>query len=192
VAQIDSARKRASQFSPALYAMSRSLVSALILLAWSSVSAETNWEKYLAYPSPEYATRVFKIEYSPNTYGAKHGYFAPDLDILRNQVLGRDTASFNLAVRLLKNTDGGLLEEVVALLASSIRPNPNLFLTEISNSEISDNLLKFVLKYPGLEYIDRMDARNYEIEMRRVAMLSVEEQSLQNIKEKCLKLIEHQ
>ncbi len=110
----------------AIYALS------LLLLFIARPSwAKTPWEVYLGYPTPQNASRVTKIEYSPKAIPENYGYWAPDLEILKNQILGGDSESFRLAFRLLRTSDGGLLEDLTAILSHTIRPRPELFLREV-------------------------------------------------------------
>ncbi len=156
----------------------------------ASASAETLWEQYLAHPTPENAIAVNDVAYTSGAIPENYGYWAPDFLILKNQILGGDSASFNLALRLLaKSNGGGLHEELVGVVASAIRPKTNMFLKGVSNSDISNGTIEFILNFAGLEYVDRINARNFEIEMRQVAISLVKDKNLQAAKERCLELI---
>ena len=151
--------------------------------------AETMWEKYLMFPTPENASKVSEIEYSPGTIPTNYGYWAPDLKILQNQVLGGDKESFHLVFRLSEDADGGLLEDLTAILGRSVRAQPEQFLREMAILKPNDERLRAILMMPGLEYVDRPEARKYEIKMRRKALASIVDDSLRSYKEKCLRLM---
>jgi len=159
------------------------------LLFTSSVDAQTSWEIYLNLPNPENAIKVTSIEYSENAIPELYGYLATDLDILKIQVLSGDKEAFLLTYRLRNSADGGLREDLTAILASSIRSQTKVFLTEIKALNPSEKDLRTILKMSGLEYVDRLEAQKYEIVQRIAAINSIENNSLKSIKEKCLLLI---
>jgi len=162
----------------------------LLFIATTQASAKTPWESYLALPIPERASKVDAIEYTPGAIPDERGYWAPDLNILRNQVLAGDGASFRLAYRLVEKADGGLLEELIAILGHTIRVHPDFFLKEMSKLNPDQDLLRSILMTPGLEYVDRNYARRYELYMRRMALTDVSTLSLSEFRDSCLKLIE--
>jgi hypothetical protein len=153
--------------------------------------AETLWEQYLALPTPENAKKVVSIEYTKGAIPDDYGYWAPDLLILQNQILGGDKESFRLAYRLRQNSDGGLLEDLTAILGRSIRPKPNMFLSEMLMLNPDSRALRSILRMPGLEYVDRRQAKNYELKMRKAAITSVSNEKLSSIKTKCLQLMDN-
>ena len=169
--------------------MKNLVIIVIILAVTSSASAETQWEAYLAVPTPENAVHVKKIEYTPGAIPEKYGYWAPDLEILRDQVLGGDQESFRLAYRLRKVSDGGLLEELTIILSHVIRARPEFFLNEMSALNPSKAALDDILLMPGLEYTDRDKARQYEIKMRHKALASVQNQNLRKFRDMCLGII---
>jgi len=157
----------------------------LILLIFTSSNAlsETLWEEYLALPNDLNAEVVEVIEYSEGAIPENYGYWAPDLLILQNQVNSGSENSLRLAIRLMLLSDGGLREDLTALIARSIRIDPLQFLEVTEQLALSDAVLKSILNMPGLEYVDRPKAQNYELSQRVSALRSVQEPSL-------LKLIE--
>jgi len=149
----------------------------------------TTWEAYLSNPTPELVSKVSRIEYSKDSNTEKGGYYAPDLDILRNQVLAGDSEAFRLAYRLLEKTDGGLLEELTVILSHTIRARPEFFLRELSALQPNTSVLKSILLMPGLEYTDRTEARQYELKMRAKALETVQTISLKPFRDMCLRII---
>lgn len=162
----------------------------LLFIASTHASAKTPWESYLTLPIPERASKVLTIEYTPGEIPENHGYWAPDLNILRNQVLACDRESFRLAYRLIEKADGGLFEDIVVILAQTIRVHPEFFLKEMSELNPEKDVLRSILMTPGLEYTDRSYARRYELYMRRMALTDVSNLSLKDFRDTCLELIE--
>jgi hypothetical protein len=153
--------------------------------------AGTPWETYLSLPTPENASKVTALQYSAKALPPNYGYWAPDLEIMKNQILGGDGESFRLAYRLLEKADGGLLEDLMAILGKSIRVQPELFLREMAVLKPKPNRLKGILMVPGLEYTDRPKAKRYEIEMRRKALMSVTDENMKAQQEQCLSLMQN-
>lgn len=153
-----------------------------------SACAETEWGKYLAKPTPQQAARVNKVEASGKRNAGGHY----ELQILQNQVMAQDSQAFRLAYRLYQTSDGGLAEDLGALLARTIRAQPQFFLQQIQLLNVPCSKLKWVLNMPGLEYTDRADAQHYEIEMRKKALRSVTTSELVDVRDHCLKEFHHE
>jgi len=162
----------------------------LLFIAGASASAKTPWESYLTLPIPERASKVARIEYTPGAIPENYGYWGPDLDILRNQVLACDRESFRLTYRLIVNADGGLLEDLSAILSHTIRVHPEFFLKEMYELNPDQKILRSILMSPGLEYVDRNYAQRYELYMRRIALTDVSDLKLKDFRDTCLELIE--
>jgi hypothetical protein len=161
----------------------------LFTLLSSSVFAGTPWENYLSLPNSENATKVLNIEYTSGVIPENYGYWSPDLEILRTQVLAGDAEAIKLTYRLIQKSDGGLLEDLISILNSTIRVRPEFFLIEMSKINPSRDILKFILLKPGSEYVDRRDAQEYEIKMREKALLSVSDGNAKAFKDICLEII---
>src|SRR5262245_13380705 len=130
--------------------MSMHIVWGIIVLFWlTNALAETEWEKYLAHPTPQQAARVNRIEASDKSVQVGGDY---ELQILQDQVLAQDIQAFRLAYRLYVSSDGGLSEDLGALLAKTIRAHPQFFLRQVASMNISCAKLTWVLNNPGLEY----------------------------------------
>ena len=158
------------------------ILCGIIVLFWLPTAwAETEWEKYLAKPTPEQAERVNTIEYTDP--GNKHD----GLRILQNQVLAQDSQAFRLAYRLYQSADVAESEELGALLARTIRVHPQFFLRQIMSLNIPCSKVAWILNVPGLEYVDRPNAQHYEIEMRKKALRGVESSGLSEVRDQCLK-----
>jgi hypothetical protein len=169
--------------------MKISVIIFIILFGTCFVFAETPWEAYLSLPTPENASRVNKIEYTPGAIPEKYGYWAPHLDILRDQILGGDRESFRLAYRLRQHADGGLLEDLTMVLGQAIRSRPEFFLEEMSALRPNHATLKTILLMTGLEYTDLPEAQQYEIRMRRDALAAVKNTKLRQFRDTCLKIL---
>jgi hypothetical protein len=161
----------------------------ILVIAGTEAIAKTPWESYLALPAPENASKVVVVEYTPGATPENHGYLESDLRILRNQVLGGDRESFRLAYRLIENSGGVLVEDLIVILSQTIRAHPEFFLKEMSELNPDRNTLKSILTMPGLEYTDRKYAKRYEIYMRRMALTGVSNISLKDFRDTCLDLI---
>jgi hypothetical protein len=60
---------------------------------------------------------------------------------------------------------------------------------EMSELNPEHSLLGSILLMPGLEYVDPIDARRYEIDMRRKALSAVSDMSLKKYRDICLELM---
>lgn len=183
------ARDRAPVNLP-LHAMTKYIHTILVVLFISIPAfAETHWEEYLSHPTPDNAAKVVKIEYSPDAIPKNKGYWAPDLDILRNQVMGGDAEALKLTYRLIQKSDGGLSEALTVILSHTIRSRPEFFLKEMERLKPERLILKSIILMPGLEYVDRIDARQYEIEMRKKALSSISSKDTIIFRDTCLKIL---
>ena len=161
----------------------------MVLVSATAAADQTKWEAYLALPSPENASRVAGIEYSPGAIPAGAGYLGTDLEILRLQVVAGDSEAFRLTYRLRAKADGGLLEGLTAILAQAIRPQAEMFLREMTSLGPSPSVLESVLMMSGLEYVDRPAAQKYEITMREKAITMVQNPQVRLIQEQCIALM---
>jgi hypothetical protein len=174
-----------------LHAMNKIIIITLFgLVTASAAFADTKWETYLGAPTPENAVRVKAIEYTPGKIPDTYGYWAPDLIILQDQIIGGDSEAFRLAYRLREEAQGGLLEELTILLSRVIRARPEFFLKEMSGLQPTEEVLKGVLLMPGQEYVDRLTAQKYEIKMRTQSLAAVKTKKLIKFRNRCIKILE--
>jgi hypothetical protein len=157
------------------------LAAILFVLFAPPALATTPWENYLAEPTPSNAAKVEAIGYSNPVRG---DYDATDLEILRVQVVAADQAAFRLTYRLYEQSEGGLAEDLGAILADSIRPNPGFFLRQVA--ALKQPCTRFNVDVAGLEYADRPKAYAYELKMRAAAIASVQDPKLSAIRSECL------
>ncbi|WP_124950084.1 hypothetical protein [Sulfuriferula thiophila] len=156
----------------------RVLLLLLITFLPASVLAATPWEQYLDFPSAQNAKQVHSLTYSKGA--ASFGnYNGGDLQILALQVYAGDRESLRLAIRLKGQSDGGLAEDLTAIVGHVIRIHPQLFLEEIKFAKISITGLEDIVLNAGLEYADRPEANQYELNMRLEALSRVNEKELQ-------------
>lgn len=156
----------------------------LICLCSNFAAAGTPWERYLDAPTSANASNVDEIAYStPKEFA----YDSDELEILKLQVLAADPTAFTLAFRLYQKSDGGLAEELAAILASVIRPNPVFFLRQVA--QLNQPCSKFNLGVPGLEYVDRLEAQAYELRMRRNSIAGVADTGLDHVRAECMALL---
>jgi hypothetical protein len=161
----------------------------MVFLIVSNAFAGTAWEEYLSHPNPDNAAKVNKIEYTPGAIPKDYGYWAPDLNILLNQVMGGDEEAFKLTYRLILVSEGGLAEDLTVIISHTIRSHPEFFLKEMVGLRPQNAILKAILLMPGAEYVDRSEAQRYEIEMRKKALISVSNKSYIDFKDRCLKTL---
>lgn len=144
---------------------------------------------YLSNPTSKQASLVTLIAYTPGVIPEGYGYWAPDLDILRNQVQGGDSEAFRLTYRLIQKADGSLLEELIVILSHTVRVRPEFFLRELCGLKPSLGTLRSILLMPGLEYTDRPGAQRYELEMRAKAIEAVKTAKLKSFRDRCLVIL---
>jgi hypothetical protein len=149
-----------------------------MLILPATALAETPWENYLNFPTGENASRVPDIAYSKATssFGKLEG------EILALQVYAGDREALRLAIRLTEKSDGGNLEDLIAIIGHVIRPYPRLFLEEIKFSNVSIAKLEDIVLNTGLEYSDRPKAHQYELEMRLEAIYRVNKAELRSLR----------
>ena len=155
-------------------------------LAQAFSSEITSWEKYIAYPSSENAKAVQSIQYSEEIDQKSLGEkISADLQILSIQVSSGDLESFRAALRLIKSTaPGSNLEDLMKITGRFIRQNPKAYLEDVKiigpfNKCPGANFL-------GQEFVDRDDARTYEINARIKALESVQAPALMEVRNVCL------
>jgi hypothetical protein len=171
-----------SQVRGALRLFGATLAWVLVLLPFSSSAlAQTAWERYLDEPNAGNAGLVTTLAYSQPREG---GYDAGDLEILKLQVLAGDPSAYALAFRLRSQADGGLAEDLGAILASAIRPHPEFFLRQVAALDAS--CAGFDIDVAGLEYVDRPGAQAYELHARVAAIAAIGDPSLQTVRANCL------
>ncbi len=165
--------------------MRNALATLLLLAGTAPLIAATPWEEYLALPSSANASRVTAMTYSPGKSPAG-GYATSDIRVLEDQVLSQDREAFHLLVRLYHSTEGGLAEDLGVLVGHSARVHPEFFLREVSALNRPCSELAWALNAPGEQYVDRPDARRYEIEARKDALQGVTTKALLRVRGECL------
>jgi len=167
------------------------IISLLILhcAIFTNACAETLWEKYIESPTSKNAAKVKQLEYTKGAIPENYGYWHPHLKILEAKVLKGDKEAFRLVVRLRKQSDGGLLQDLTAILGRTIGPQPIMFLRELSMLNPHKKSLKSILLLTGGEFVDDLEANEKEIEKRKKAIDSVTTDELQNYKQICLNLM---
>jgi hypothetical protein len=145
-------------------------------------------------PNESNAKRVTEIAYTLSKGGISHNYDARDLEILGLQINSGDAAAIQLTFRLLNKSDGGLLEDLVAMLGHVIRAHPKLFLEQLALAQAHINTIESILLHAGLEYVDRPTANRYELEMRYKSILAVhsEDVKVRQLQNECLKILKQQ
>ena len=166
------------------------LVLLTTVILTHQVYAETLWEKYLAMPDKVNASRVTRIEYSPGGIPDGYLYSESDMQILQNQVLAADSEAFHLAYKLLVfYQTGALAEELIMIMARTIRTNPLFFLTSVKRIKPERHYLESILLTPGLEYVDRYEAKRYELRMRFKAIESIRHEDIVKYQHLCLGIL---
>lgn len=160
----------------------------LVVLSTVPLFGQTAWERYLDDPTSLNADRVQRLEYT-GTESPGRVLSADDLQILQNQVLGRDAAAFRLAVRLYAQSDGAVAESFGVLIGRVVRAQPEFFLRQVNESGRPCSDLAWPLRSTGLEYVDRPEASRHESTERAAALRSVKMRSLVRVKKQCLKVL---
>jgi hypothetical protein len=167
---------------------SRILCASLALVSCCSLAlAGTTWEDFVARPAPEKAGVVQGIEYS--SAGDLDRRLDADLAILETQVLAGDREAVGLAFRLLGRSDGRPAEGLSVLLGRLARVHPALFLEALQANRAAVARLEALLGGLGAPYVDRQEARLYELQCRREALLGVENVELKPVREECLEAL---
>lgn len=148
--------------------------------------AQTAWETYLEWPSPENATRVERADYS---IAAQAERLYDDLGLLERQILALDREAVRLAFRLHPTSDGHYAETLDIVLGLVIRLDPRTFLEELKSS-VRQVALDSLVGNLGWAYVDRSDAQAYEVELRAKALRSVTDPALLTVRDACLAHLE--
>lgn len=157
----------------------------------TQVHAKTSWEEYLDLPSENNAKRVTNITYSAASTEISKKHISRDLKILGTQIISGDRAAFQLAFQLREKTDGGLLEDLDAMLGHAVRPYPMLLLEELARKKVPDAAVESIILNPGLEYTDRPAAQLYEIEMRYKSILAIQpsDSDIERVRKECIGIL---
>ena len=90
----------------------------------------------------------------------------------------------------MKDSDGALLEDLAQISGLSLRAQPDQFLRGVASAELSESLLESILNATGEEYVDKPKGKKYELDMRRATLESIDDESLQTIRDLSLSLLE--
>lgn len=157
------------------------------------------WENYLNYPSSENADKVSELlpDSGHVKYAGKHweevvDTIYKDLYLLELQVYSSDRAAVRLTFKLYTIADGAFGEELGMILGALIRINSRLYLEEAQHNR---NLLASMgLGLPtgsmGYWYIENDSAQCLEASLRIKALKNVQDSSLINIRNECIKQLE--
>jgi hypothetical protein len=159
-------------------------VGTMMLVLSPIVVAQTPWETYLEYPSPENATLVRNAQYTDSS--VRDQSLAWDLSLLEVQVISRDREAVRLAFRLFAESDGEYSEILDIMLGRLIRIDPMLFLEELKGQEQNTKEMGGLLGNVGQEYVDRLGGRIYEVEQRIAALMTVTDPELLEIRAACV------
>ncbi len=162
-----------------------------LILSVQLSAAETPWETYLATPTPENASRVVSITYSPGSLRAAGSLDYLDRLLLNQQIRSGDAEAYLLAIRIARTTDSAAgLEDLNASIGGSIRANPAVFLSVAKRASLTEAELRRVLFMTGEHYVDRADAKRFELKLRREAIASVDDSALRGTQEMCLAILD--
>lgn len=112
-----------------------------------------------------------------------NGYiYFPDL---ANSALSGDVAALREVLAIAdKTSPGEQLEELAEILSKAVRPHPAEFLRAQSTDQFC-----FGVDFMGPAYVDNEHAVRRELELRRKAVVSVSDPSLESTKQRCLALL---
>jgi hypothetical protein len=150
----------------------RAVASGLLaLLVFESAFAETDWERYVAQPTPANARAVGGIEYSP---GGDQPLMR-DLEVLQRQVLAGEREAIRLAFRAA-TAEPVLLQWLYPMLGRLSLNRPRIFLEELQRAgsqEPRDLLLS-------------LKAEPSEMRMRAAALRGVADPGLAALRDECV------
>lgn len=152
-------------------------------------NSSTPWEEYLEYPTPQNASKVTKISYSPGVDAAKQVF--EDLALLEVQMISGDRAAVRLGFRLLKAADGHLAQTLDIMLGRLIRISPRLFLEELKASGAEATGLANLVGNFGEPYLDREIAQAYEAKVRIAALERVQDPGLTTVRDASVRALRH-
>ena len=163
---------------------------ACAIAALPVATADTAWEEYLKYPSPENAERIDVLRYSDGESDSQRA--EDDVELLARQVLAGDEQAVRLAFRLRKQADGALGETLDITLGQLIRIDATLFLVALGDNIGDLHRLDSLVGNLGGAYVDRFQAKTYEVSRRIEALESVADPALAAVREACVhELREH-
>jgi hypothetical protein len=140
--------------------------------ACCSALAETSWERYLALPNPIHARAVTSATYGQAPeLGSESERLEFDLQLLATQASAGDIEALRLVLRLSATQDGSTLEELGSIMGGTVRSRPALFLQ--AQSELPDAAKCFGVASVDPSFVDRTEARQYELRLRKAALESV-------------------
>lgn len=120
---------------------------------------------------------VMRLVFHKNNYG-----------ILRNEIYYGNSVCLDIAIRLHEFSDGHYAEQLDETIGVLIRINPRLFLSKMN--EYREIFEKDGRRWPvdilPPEYVDRLEAQAYEIEMRIKAIETVKDKCYAEIKTICI------
>ena len=163
-----------------------------MILSSSLCLAETPWELFLTHPTAENANSVIQIEY---TDAGAINYLSRDLDIMSDRIEMGDKDAFDMAFRILANSDGQVAEDLCIVIGRGIAPRPEIFLAALSSSGFQTehrHLLTCILGNPGWAYVDRPFARIAEMTERVQVLETVTDSTLQEVRDLCLSELNRQ
>ena len=133
----------------------------LTILAFAARS-QTAWQQYVTLPSPENAAKVQVIAHDPPL---------PEK-------------------QMLKNSDGALTEQLLAMLSRLVRPSPRLYLQALSRNVLAGRIVYGSVASLDEAFVDREEARRYEYQARIRALLSVKDRALRKERRACTGILE--
>jgi hypothetical protein len=161
----------------------------LLLLLAAPLAAQTPWEAYVEYPTPQNAAKVQAATYSDSlteTDSARSAHadrLEHDLDLLEVQVEAGDREAIRLAFRLFPELGGEYAERLDEMVGRLIRINPVVFLQETLRATGGKWCLGM---NDGDPYVDRPRASEYERLRRIEALKSVTNSELRLVRDKCI------
>lgn len=168
-----------------------------VTVDWAKLSKA--WEEYLDYPSSENADKVSEL--LPDSGHAKYNNdkeaenaidsIFSTLSMLERQVYYSDRGAVNLAFHLYSISDGEFGEYLDIILGALIRINARLFLQELlHNRPLVPELDGLVGNFGPGYYVYTDEAERLETSLRIKALKSVQDSSLINIRNECIKQLE--
>ena len=181
----------------------------MILLMWGSNSKsqfEINWDRldrswrnFLKSPTPENAKKVYLLlpkakhinASEIHKHTATHDLIYYNLDVLEKRVKQLDENSVELTFRLFPISDGAFTEYLTIILGDLTETNPKLLLEKVlEHHHLRECCLGHIILNYGPDYYDNHKGSFYKTKKRIESMATVKEESLSELRDECIKMLE--
>lgn len=157
------------------------------------------FESYANYPTSANAAKVTTllpknnhVKYTNDKNEQETLTFIRDayqFDMLERQVMSGDREAIRLAFNMFTIADGGFAEDLCIMLGSLIRIHPKLYLEGLEEFQGLPPIDALVGN-TGYIFVDRIDARCHEIQLRIDSLSNVKDAAFLNIRTRCIESLQ--